>query len=342
MPFRIIPVFIAYFGHKALTEDFIVKKIISFIIALTLLLSMTVSVVAFAEGTCSVTINQAKLDEYMNYGQADAKLSLSEKFRLPMAWFTDEAKKAEVFVGLTDSDTIYLQYCEPNDDPKDDWAEVKAGETIDADTVGYWQFRFSVKDKDGNRAYSNVYTFYLSDTTAPTVKLTTTQEKYQTNGITVGFKYNVVNPTVTDDSSTTKTYVVQKKVAEEWVTIYDSATKTVTEGYELYVTTGGAITPLENEVTGTTAFIYRVVYYVEDAFGNETLAVDSNGDGENDCAIVLNLPTIEPVDADGEPIANKNQVWIIVFSSIAVASLIAIAVIMIVDRKKAVAKTDAE
>ena len=44
----------------------------------------------------------------------------------------------------------------------------------------------------------------------------------------------------------------------------------------------------------------------------------------------------------GEPIANKNQVWIIVFASIAVASLIAIAVIMIVDRKKAVAKTDAE
>ena len=253
-----------------------------------------------------------------------------------------DATKAEVFVGWTPKDTIYLQYCEPNDDPKDEWEEVKFDATIDADSVGYWQFRFSVKDKDGNRANSNVYTFYLSDTTAPTVKLTTTQEKYQANGITVGFKYNVVNPTVTDDSSTTKTYVVQKKVAEEWVTIYDSATKTVTEGYELYVTTGGAITPLENEVTGTTAFIYRVVYYVEDAFGNETLAVDSNGDGENDCAIVLNLPTIEPVDADGEPIANKNQVWIIVFASIAVASLIAIAVIMIVDRKKAVAKTDAE
>ena len=145
----------------------IVKKIISLVLALTLLVGMLgVSAVALAEETTpTVTANQDKIDAFIaaDNGTVDKRgLSVLSKALLELGKITvsenlDKTEADNLFTGMTrtfgtdgklesSADKIYLQYFKPGKYPGDfaNANHAEAGKEVDVNSVGVWAFRLVV------------------------------------------------------------------------------------------------------------------------------------------------------------------------------------------------------
>lgn len=143
------------------------KKIISLVLALTLLVGMLgVSAVALAEdATPTVTANQDKIDAFIaaDNGTVDNRgLSVLSKAILELGKITvsenlDKIEADDLFTGMTrtfdadgklksSADRIYLQYFKPNAYPGDfsNANHVEPGKEVDVNSVGVWAFRLVV------------------------------------------------------------------------------------------------------------------------------------------------------------------------------------------------------
>lgn len=143
------------------------KKIISLVLALTLLVGMLgVSAVALAEDTTpTVTANQDKIDAFIaaDNGTVDKRgLSVLSKALLELGKITvsenlDKTEADNLFTGMTrtfdtdgklesSADKIYLQYFKPGKYPGDfaNANHAEAGKEVDVNSVGVWAFRLVV------------------------------------------------------------------------------------------------------------------------------------------------------------------------------------------------------
>ncbi len=143
------------------------KKIISLVLALTLLVGMLgVSAVALAEDTTpTVTANQDKIDAFIaaDNGTLDKRgLSVLSKALLELGKITvsenlDKTEADNLFTGMTrtfdtdgklesSADKIYLQYFKPGKYPGDfaNANHAEAGKEVDVNSVGVWAFRLVV------------------------------------------------------------------------------------------------------------------------------------------------------------------------------------------------------
>lgn len=182
-------------GQFVVLRRNIVKKYISLILALTILVGMLgVSAMAFAEDPAPVTVNQTALNEKI---AADETLKvLASNFSLNLgdikvpAWLATEADISALFSGanfvtedgkLTDaSDKVEIQYFKPGSDrgevaeDKDSKAGYAAAEEqIDVNSVGWWSFRFVVvrphattEEKEGEEAKTTYSVDYTKDIVA--------------------------------------------------------------------------------------------------------------------------------------------------------------------------------
>ncbi len=280
------------------------KKIFSLVIALTLFFSLfAVTTVAFAEGEGEgegettpveheeVVVHNDKLLEIVG---DNTYLSDSAEFA---GWLTTATQVKEVFEHAnfallgdegynkdTKYDEVRLEYCTGNPRYADNWegsAEKENsntvlgadGASIELNTTGIVLFRYAITYKtstaeDATEVTKTTDTFfvYVEDTTKPDAKLTSTLELKQTNGLTVGTAYTVsTSLTITDSSSTSTTYVIQKLIDGVWTEIYDSVSGEVAEGYKGEDVSSGVITPAETDASADP--VYKVIYTVTDAEG---------------------------------------------------------------------------
>ena len=179
------------------------------------------------------------------------------------------------------------------------------------------------------------------DTTNPEIKLSSTMENKQTEGLTAGTTYSISTALdIEDASSTTVTYVVYKKVGDVegaengWLLIYDSKTGTVTEGYEDNISTSGVITPLEEDITGED--VYKIVYTAVDRYGNHGVKAGDETKAEYHPEMLLKVKAkvVEPGTS------NPIEAWKIVLYVIAGLSAVGIVVLLCIKPKQADA-TDA-
>lgn len=342
------------------------KKVFSLILILILLASLAVtSVVAFAEddvtpptteggeGTDTeepkreVTVNEAKALEYLNAATPQAILSMRKNFQFDVAWLKDHAKLDEVFTGLKhvtegtelkDNDKLYVEYCEPSKDAKEEWTSVSIDSNFNLRSAGWWLFRVAVKDSAGNDVLARTPSIarYVVDNTNPEVELSSTQQDRVKEGLTVGSDYSIsTSLNITDDSSTTTTYVVYKREngdfnSDTWVKVYDSVSKEVTEGYENCISTSGTITPLNSDVNADKKAAYRIVYAVVDANGYYSVKKDENSNDKYDPEMLL-FVSAAPVDEDE---ANKIQIWKIVLYVVAGLCAVGIVVLLCIKPKQ--------
>ena len=112
---------------------------------------------------------------------------------------------------------------------------------------------------------------FSGDISHPVIKLSSTMENKQEEGLTVGTKYTVsTSLTIEEAGSTTHvTYKVYKLVDGKDTLIFDSSKSTdkVTEGYEENISASGVITPLEEDLDITGDYVYKIVYSVVDDYG---------------------------------------------------------------------------
>ena len=169
-----------------------------------------------------------------------------------------EVKYEDVAIDFYANDKIYVLYCGPNDEPRDEmknWKYCDVTSHFPLTTEGWWGFRFAVVDgvkSDGSNfkfeddvlvtSYQNVldtiergetdedkikeidYTLWgqTDDTTHPVVELSNTLKDQVETGLTAGKSYTVsTSLDIKDASSTTVTFEIWKKVSGEWVLIYD-------------------------------------------------------------------------------------------------------------------------
>ncbi len=204
-------------------------------------------------------------------------------------------------------------------------------------------------NNDNVKAFNGTLTYYAKDTTAPQIELSTTQQNRVTDGLTVGTTYSIsTSLDITECSSTKVTYVVYKKVAagtegadsEGWLKIYDSATSTVTEGYEYKsdnsnpqgcISTSGVITPLAEDVTGED--VYKIEYTVVDTYGNvgvKKVESDKTPSTDEYHPVMLLKVKAAPVSATTKPV----DVWKIVLYVIAGLSAVGIVVLLCIKPKQ--------
>ncbi len=273
---------------------------------------------------------------------------------------------------------LYVSPSGASTEDSKDWSRCLVTSTFSLTSEGEWNFRFAVVDGEKASqsgysfdwddvlatSYDNIekiieeaesngtsvnekevkaqdctLTFRTKDTTAPQIKLSTTQENKQVDGLTVGTTYSVsTSLDITDCSSTTVTYVVYKQVGadkegaddEGWLQIYDSKTREVAEGYEDNISTSGVITPLDEDVTGKN--VYKIVYTVVDSFGNHGVQKVSGDE-------VVGTDEYHPtmlLKVSREPVApnTKTEAWKIVLYVIAGLSALGIIVLLCIKPKE--------
>ena len=283
---------------------------------------------------------------------ADLKWEMSS-FKLPQEWLKDSGLVKEIFGSSMNYlvegdedydkdakyDKIYVEYCRPSESSqgKDTWdhsTEITEGVSIS--TSGWWKFRLVVKDgTDTSKVLckSSAFVRYAEDTTNPVVELSSDMVKKHEEGLTSGVTYTVSTslsyPDDSNSSSKTVTYVIQKKVNGDWVTIYDSVTREVTKGYESYVSTSGVITPDDKDIRADKTAVYKVVYTVTDSYGYHGVA-----DAESK---VEHKPELELFVKAPESNGNKMSavdVWKIILYVIAGLSAVGIVVLLCVKPKQ--------
>ncbi len=272
------------------------KKIISLIIALALMISLvSVVSVAFAEDAvvdhAVVTCDDAAFESKVSASKYTSQyLADSASFE---GWLTVE-DLTTVFPGVVfdvketkNNDTIRLEYTQ--DYPryeenwqKDDDAEFAAvGLKMDlTGKLGWIAFRYAVEykvstaaDAETKTVYSPVIVRYVVDETNPVVELGSTLKDKQEKGLTAETAYTISTSAsssssylkVTDsDKSVKVTYVVKKVVDGTEKVIYDSVDGIV-DGYEGTDIKNGVITPGASDVSDNT--VYTIVYTITDAVG---------------------------------------------------------------------------
>ena len=179
---------------------------------------------------------------------------------------------------------------------------------------------------------------WAEDTTHPKIKLSSAMEDKMLEGLTVGKSYTISTALTIEDASsdTLVNYEVFKKVGnvdgadkDGWLSIYNSETGKVTEGYEDCIS-GGVITPLEKDVTGD--YIYKIVYSVVD--GNGYFGVDEDATKLEEYHPEMLLKVYRAVV---EPGSRAIQAWKIVLYVIAGLSAVGIVVLLCIKPKQAVA-----
>lgn len=265
-------------GQFVVLRRNIVKKYISLILALTILVGMLgVSAMAFAEDPAPVTVNQTALNEKI---AADETLKvLASNFSLNLgdikvpAWLATEADITALFGGANfvsadgklkeESDKVEIQYFKPGSD-RGEVAEDKdkkagyaaAEETIDVNSVGWWSFRFVVVRPHAtveNAGETNEKTTYSVDYTKDIVAKSDLVSLYA---------QDVDNPIITLNQ-----------------TRYDDYTKKgITVGTRYSVPTTLLFT-MTDDGKGTSSSYISVYYVIEKLIdGNWTAIYDSSKD----------------------------------------------------------------
>lgn len=246
----------------------------------------------------------------------------------------------------------------------EDWSHCSIKSNFSVTTEGWWYFRFAVLD--GANANKSNYSFdwedvlattydnvqdaiddddpstdpdamedltlrgYAVDTTRPIISLSKSMEDKHELGIIVGTKYNIsTSLEIEDCSGTTVNYVVYKLVNKAWVQIYDSSRveeERVVEGYEDFISKDGAITPVEDDVTGE--YIYKIVYTVVDDWGN--VGVREDDSEAESVELLLKVVREEKAPAKTDPV----EVWKIVLYVVAGLSAVGIVVLLLIKPKK--------
>ena len=266
----------------------------------------------------------------------------------------------------TPDDVLYVLYCSPTSDPRDDmkdWKECQVTSTFNVTTEGWWLFRFAVVDgakfsaeKNYSYDYADVLattydnvliklekgetverseilniTCWCIDTTRPEIDLSETMKTRQKDGLTVGTTYSISTSLSTEDcSSLTTTYIVYKMVDGKWTQIYDSQTREVAEGYEENISTSGVITPLESDVTGKD--VYKIVYTVVDSWGN--VGVHKVGEGDDKVEYDYVELLLKVNKAPNAPAKSAIEAWKIVLYVIAGLSAVGIVVLIFIKPKQ--------
>lgn len=283
---------------------------------------------------------------------ADLKWEMSS-FKLPQEWLKDSGLVKSIFGSamnyLVDGDEgydkdakydqIYVEYCRPSESSqgKDTWDHsTKITEGVSISTSGWWKFRLVVKDgTDTSKVLckSDAFVRYAEDTTHPVVELSSDMVKKHEEGLTSGVTYTVSTslsyPDDSNSSSKTVTYVIQKKVNNDWVTIYDSVKREVTKGYESYVSTSGVITPADEDIRADKTAVYRVVYSVVDSYGFHGVA-DSESTVEHNPKLELFVKA--PESKGGK--ASAVLIWKIILYVIAGLSAVGIVVLLCIKPKQ--------
>lgn len=268
------------------------KKIFSLIIALTFLVSLfAVSAVAVAEGeTRTVTVETAGNVYLLDKVGSDRYLDDVADFK---GWLTTTADVKSVFTGINFAvegdegydkdakyDTVRLEYCTGNPKYKDNWVNdedtlvVGAGGTsFNLKLSGWVSFRYSATykpstDADEETVYTENFVLYVIDTTAPVIEKGTTLSDKETAGLTVGSAFTVSTASsyikVTDSSTYTTTYVINKLINGTYVQVYSSVDG-LSEDYEGTDIKSGTITPTADDVLDKAT--YQIVFSVKDANG---------------------------------------------------------------------------
>ena len=268
------------------------KKIFSLIIALTFLVSMfAMTAVVAAEGTTrTVTVETAGNAYLLEKVGTATHLEDVQIFR---GWLTTTEDVKNVFSGINFAmegdelyskdakyDTVRLEYCTSDPRFESNWVDDektlvvgKGGTSFDLKLSGWVAFRYSATYKPSTDAEQKTvctehFVMYVVDTTAPVVSKGTTLTSKETEGITVGKSFTVSTSSthikVTDSSTYTTTYVINKLINGEYVEVYSSVNG-LSKDYEGKDISGGTITPTAEDVFEKAT--YQVVYSVKDANG---------------------------------------------------------------------------
>lgn len=243
----------------------------------------------------TITVDNAKLMEKVGnaifFYDDDTTLFVDGKF---VGWLTSSADVKEVFSNIVfafdgeddfDStktyDTVRLEYCTGNTKYDDNWEDDvtnlkvgKGGTSFELTLSGRVSFRYSVSYKatsdatEETKVYTDIFVLYIVDRKAPVVEMGTTLTDKVATGLTVGSAYTVSTSSssikVTDLSTTTTTYVINKRINGAYVQVYSSVDG-LSEDYEGTDISSGTITPTADDVL--TEATYQIIYTVTDAYG---------------------------------------------------------------------------
>ena len=322
------------------------KKIFSLIIALTLLVSVfALSAVAFADGEArTVTVTDAGNAYLLDKVGTDRFLEDQENFK---GWLTTTADVKGVFTGINFAmvsdddydktakyDTVRLEYCTGDPRYQDNWVNdektlivTDGGTTFNLKLSGYVAFRYSATYKptadatEEKTVVTKEFVLFVEDTTAPVLELGTTLSNKVTEGLTVGKAYTIStsssNVKVTDSSTYTTTYVINKLINGQYVQVYSSVDG-LSEDYEGKDIASGTITPTAEDVLDKAT--YQVVFSAKDV----------NGYKSNDLVVEFK------VNAKAEDVEEEKKVDVvkIVLYIVAGLSLAGIVVILLIKPKK--------
>ena len=365
------------------------KKTISFILAIAVLLSLAVVPVAFADDTTtpSATLKadgMTKVKELVSASVADfANVSVAAGTYDIGAWLSESngdegahtAKLRDVFdfADLGDikinGDEGYtanpstgkeegqkgivgkIEYFKPSEDIKTDKCPNTAREkSVEFNKVGTWYYRFiveywynvknaddEIETKTETIGKTDLLSVEVYDNAAPVITERTLSSTSSYKEITIGASETTHSFSIpsystyfsaTDDanSSISATYVVYKNVDGSWVKIYDSATSTVTEGYEKVISTSGTITATESDVAETAT--YRISYDISDAYGFHAVNTDDETYGYH-----KDLKVVKTESTD-EKTTSSVSVWKIILYVIAGLSAVGIVVVIFIKPKK--------
>ena len=298
------------------------KKIFSLIIALTLLVSVfALSAVAFADGEArTVTVTDLGNAYLLDKVGTDRFIADQENFK---GWLTTTADVKSVFTGINFAifgdddydkdakyDTVRLEYCTGDPRFQDNWVSdektliVTAGGTsFNLKLSGYVAFRYSATykptpDAEEKTVVTKEFVLFVEDTTAPVLELGTTLSSKVAEGLTVGKAYTITTSSssvkVTDSSTYTTTYAIQKLINGQYVEIYNSVDG-LSEDYEGKDVAGGTITPSAEDVLDQAT--YKVIFS----------ATDANGFKGNDLVVEFK------VNAKADDVEEENKVEMVNF-----------------------------
>lgn len=243
----------------------------------------------------TITVDNAKLMEKVGnaiyFYDDDTTLFVDGKF---VGWLTSSADVKEVFSNIVfafdgeddyddtkTNDIVRLEYCTGNTKYDDNWQKDvtnlkvgKGGTSFELTLSGRVAFRYSVSYKatsdatEETKVYTDVFVLYIVDRKAPVVEMGTTLTDKVATGLTVGSAYTVSTSSssikVTDLSTTTTTYVINKRINGAYVQVYSSVDG-LSEDYEGTDIASGTITPTADDVL--TEATYQIIYTVTDAYG---------------------------------------------------------------------------
>ncbi len=295
-----------------------------------------------------IVFNEEKFWTYLDAENKNYKMDMKSSFMVSNEWLKDSAKVAEVFENINymveddegykdekdNLDKIYIEYRTPSEDPREEkWGDAKlVTSTFSVNTSGWWTFRYLIKDKnDKELARSSSFVRYAEDLTNPVVDLSDSMKNKAKDGLTSGITYSIsTSLSITDSSSTTVTYIVEKLVKGVWTKIYDSESKEVTKGYENNISTSGVITPVDNDINKDKTPVYKITYTVVDSYGFEGVS-----SGENQVEFHPELLLFVNAPEGTEKQAQKIEAWKIVLYVIAGLSAVGIVVLLCIKPKQA-------